>query len=102
MGSIPQRDPTHSTEKAQSASRHPLRRIAMQVRLTTIVETIIDIDPENTENFSTAKGEIYVNNYLENEELDNIADDIKSAHQDAVIYDTVRAQSVTHSFEEVK
>lgn len=74
----------------------------MQVRLITTVETTIEINPENTVNFETAKGEIFVNNLLENEELDNIADDIKSAHQDAVVYDSVRAHSVSHSFEEVK
>ncbi|MBO6279374.1 MAG: hypothetical protein J6N20_18440 [Pseudomonas sp.] len=74
----------------------------MQVKLITIIETIIDIDPENTCNFETAKGEIYINHLLENEELDNVADDVKSAHSDAVVFDTVRAQSVTHLFEEVK
>lgn len=74
----------------------------MQVRLITTVETIIDIDPENTDNFQTAKSEIFDNNFQELEDLDDAADDIKSAHQSAVHFDHIRTQTVSHSFEEVK
>ena len=72
----------------------------MQVKLITTIETIIEINPENTDDFEIAKREIF-HNYIETQE-DTVADDLKDAHQSAVIYDTVIAQSVTHSFEEVK
>lgn len=72
----------------------------MQVRLITTVETIIDVDPENTVNFETAKAEIY--GRLGECDEEDISESIKSAHAEAVVFDNIRAQSVTHSFEEVK
>lgn len=74
----------------------------MQVKLITTVETIIDIDPENTEDFETAKREIFGNFNDQCDEEDDACGDIKSAHSAAVVFDTIRAQSVTTSFEEVK
>lgn len=72
----------------------------MQVRLTTTISTIIDIYPENKASFEEARQEIF--GRLNEFDQDDIAEDIKSAHAEATVFDHVRAQSVTHSFEEVK
>lgn len=72
----------------------------MQVKLITTIESIVDIDPENSEVFETVKREIY-GRFLEDSH-DDIAEEVLSAHQSSVIFDTVRTQTVTHSFEEVK
>ena len=74
----------------------------MQVRLITTVETIIDIDQENTDKFEAAKAEIFDNTFHEFPDFDEITEEVKSAHIAAVVYDKVRSQSVTHTFEEVK
>lgn len=72
----------------------------MQVRLKTVVETIIDIDPENNASFEEARQEIF--GRLSEFDQNDIAEDIKSAHSEATVFDSIRTQSVTHSFEEVK
>lgn len=77
----------------------------MQVRLTTTISTIIEIDPENTTEFATAKAEIFVKY---NEALDQDADQdqfveaVKGIQASAVHHDKVIGTEVTHSFEEVK
>lgn len=73
----------------------------MQVKLITIIETIIDAS-EHSPSYEEAKKEIYTGRFFERDDLDNVADDVKQAHVESVVYDSVRSQSVTHSFEEVK
>jgi hypothetical protein len=73
----------------------------MQVKLTTVVETIIDVDPENTEEFDTAKAEIFVNSFISKHDEDSL-EDIKAEHSEAVVFDHVRCQTVTHSFTKVE
>lgn len=73
----------------------------MQVRLITTVETIIEIDPESTDDFETAKREIF-NRLKKCAEEEDVAEEVKSAHSDSVVFDSICTQSVTHSFEEVK
>jgi hypothetical protein len=68
----------------------------MQVRLTTTVETIIDIDPENNPTFEETRREIY-GRLAESEEAEAYTDG-----SNAVVFDSVRMQTTTHSFEEVK
>lgn len=72
----------------------------MQVKLVTTIETIIEVDPENTQDFETAKCEIF-NNFLENFEEEHV-EDVTSAHQSAVIFDKVIAHSVEHAFKKVE
>lgn len=72
----------------------------MQVKLITTIETIIDISRERYVTLDDSKREI-LGGFLENA-CDEIAAEIKDAHQSAVFYDSVRTQIVTHSFEEVK
>lgn len=74
----------------------------MQVRLTTTVTTIIDLE-ESGASFEEARREIF-HRFNEETDLDDseCTDEIKSAHAKAVVFDTVRLQSVEHSFEEVK
>lgn len=77
----------------------------MQVRLTTTISTIIEIDPENTDEFETAKREIYTK-YVEateqDAEQDQFIEAVKQLQYGAAHLDTVIATEVTHSFEEVK
>lgn len=73
----------------------------MQVKLITTVETIIDIDPENSTSYEEAKAEI-LGHLSGTDEDEAFTEDTKNAHHDAVQFDHVRTQSVTHSFEEVK
>jgi hypothetical protein len=73
----------------------------MQVRLTTTIETIIDIDPENSPSYEEAKGEIF-GRFNDQSDSEDTCEDIKAAHSNAVVYDQVRTQSVVSTFEEVK
>ena len=72
----------------------------MQVRLTTIVETIIDTE-ENSPNFEEAKREIF-SRYSENPSLEDTVEDLQAHQSNAVVYDTVVTSKVTHSFEKVQ
>lgn len=72
----------------------------MQVKLITVIETIIDCEPEHQATYKQTKDEIF-GRFLEGYEED-FSESISSAHSGAVIFDTVRTQTVTHSFEEVK
>lgn len=72
----------------------------MQVKLVTTIETIIEVDPENTEDFETAKSEIF-NNFNESFEDEHV-EDVTSAHQSAVIFDKVIGHEVHHSFQKVE
>lgn len=77
----------------------------MQVRLTTTISTIIEVDPENTESFETARGEIFGNygNALDQDaEQDQFIEAVQQLQADAAHLDKVVATEVTHSFEEVK
>jgi prefoldin subunit 5 len=71
----------------------------MQVRLTTTIETIIDLGPGVT--VEEARKEIF-ERYNEDEELEELIENVQARHSNAVVYDEIRATSVTHSFEEVK
>ena len=77
----------------------------MQVRLVTTIESIIDIGPANTDNFETARREIF-NRY--NEALDQDGEQsqyiqaVQAIQSGCVVYDTIRSQTVRSSFEEVK
>jgi hypothetical protein len=73
----------------------------MQVRLTTTVETIIDIDPNNNPTFEEARREIS-GRLAESEEAEAYTDGIQSCQSNAVVFDNVRTQTTSHSFEEVK
>lgn len=73
----------------------------MQVKLITTIETIIDCDPEHRATYKQTKDEIF-GRFIGYTEDDDLAEDIKGQHSAAAVFDTVRAQSVTHSFEEVK
>ena len=72
----------------------------MQFKLITVIETIIDASEHNP-SYEEAKGEI-LGRLTTFAEDDDVTEGIKSAHNEAVVFDTVHAQSVTHSFEEVK
>lgn len=77
----------------------------MQVRLTTTVETIIDIDPENTESFDTARREIfdrYNEALAQDDKQSQYIQAVQAIHSNCVVFDTVRAQTVRSTFEEVK
>jgi hypothetical protein len=77
----------------------------MQVRLTTTISTIIDIDPENTTEFATAKAEIF-GTYNTNLGIDarqeQSIEAVQALQSGSVIYDRIVGTEVTHSFEEVK
>lgn len=67
----------------------------MQVKLVTTVETIIDLDPEANPSLEEARGEIL--GRLSSNEEGSITEEIESAHHEAVVFDQVIAQCVTHS-----
>jgi hypothetical protein len=104
MGSVPQGNVEDPYQEAQSASCHPVSGGCMQVKLTTTVETVIDIDVENPEwenNFEQAKREIF-GRFNDQSDSEDTCEGIKAAHSNAVVYDHVRTQSVVSTFEEVK
>lgn len=72
----------------------------MQVRLITVVETLIDVSKHNP-TYEEAKGEI-LGSLTGIAEDEAVTEEIKDAHHAAVRFDTVISQNVTHSFEEVK
>lgn len=71
----------------------------MQVRLVTIIETIIDTE-ENNPSFEEAKREIF--DRFNSGIVEELGEDIQSAHSEAVVFDSIRSQSIEHRFEEVK
>jgi hypothetical protein len=77
----------------------------MQVRLTTTISTIIDIDPENTTAFETAKREIF-GTYTDALDTDanqeQSIEAVQALQSGSVVYDRIVGTEVTHSFEEVK
>lgn len=77
----------------------------MQVRLTTTISTIIEVDPENTTEFATARAEIFktYNDAIDQDaEQDQFVEAVKGLQAGAVHFDKVIGTEVTHSFEEVK
>lgn len=71
----------------------------MQVRLITTISTVIELT--SGAGLEEAKKEIF-GNYQNFTEDDDLAEDIKYQQSSAVVHDTVIANEVTHSFEEVK
>ena len=77
----------------------------MQVKLITIIETVIEIDPENDPTFEEAKREIFgsLQEAIERDgNQDQYVEAVQCLHTGAVVYDKVLTATVTHSFEEVK
>ena len=77
----------------------------MQVRLTTTISTIIEVAPENTESFETARAQIF-GAYGDALDLDadqeQVIEAIQQLQAGSGCLDTIIATQVTHSFEEVK
>lgn len=71
----------------------------MQVRLITKVATIIELCEDIS--YEEAKGEIF-SRYSENPSLEDTVEDLQAHQSNAVVFDTVVASEVTHSFEKVQ
>lgn len=67
----------------------------MQVRIKTIIETIIDLGPGVS--YEEAKGEIF-GRYQEDDELEELIENVQARQSNAVVYDEIRGTSVEHSF----
>jgi hypothetical protein len=77
----------------------------MQVRLTTTISTIINVDPANTTQFEVAKREIfgcYKKVLCTDAEQEQIIEAVKFMQVSACFADEVIGTEVTHTFEEVK
>lgn len=73
----------------------------MQVKICTVIETIVEIDPENTDDFECAKREIF-NRYVKSEDHPKGVEETRAAQASAVVHDTILRSRVRHSFTEVK
>ena len=77
----------------------------MQVKLVTTIETFIEVDPENTQDFETAKRKIFgsLQESIERDEKqDQFIEAVKRLHYGAVTCDEVTGYEVRHSFKKVE
>lgn len=74
----------------------------MRVRLTTTISLVVEVNPENTSDFETAKREIlgrYGEALDQDAEQEQYIEAVQALQTGAVVHDSVIANEVAHRFE---